>query len=52
VRNGIYSARLVIWMMISQRLQARVTLASSVEQLVQARFDPNYNVRPLNPGLA
>ena len=40
VRNGIYSARLVIWMMISQRLQARGTLASSVEQLVQGRFDP------------
>src|SRR5580704_15055383 len=40
VRNGIYSARLVIWMMISQRLQAGGTLASSVEQLVQGRFDP------------
>lgn len=40
VRNGIYSARLVIWMMIHQRLQARGTLASSVEQLVQGRFDP------------
>lgn len=40
VRNGIYSARLVIWMMISQRLQSRGTLASSVEQLVQGRFDP------------
>ena len=39
VRNGIYSARLVIWMMINQRLQARGTLASSVEQLVQGRFD-------------
>jgi hypothetical protein len=39
-RNGIYSARLVIWMMINQRLQARGTLASSVEQLVQGRFDP------------
>lgn len=40
VRNGIYSARLVVWMMINQRLQARGTLASSVEQLVQGRFDP------------
>jgi putative transposase len=40
VRNGIYSPRLVIWMMISQRLQTRGTLASSVEQLVQGRFDP------------
>jgi hypothetical protein len=40
VRNGIYSARLVLWMMINQRLQAEGTLASSVEQLVQGRFDP------------
>jgi putative transposase len=40
VRNGIYSARLVIWMMMNQRLQPRGTLASSVEQLVQGRFDP------------
>jgi hypothetical protein len=40
VRNGIYSARLVIWMMINHRLHARGTLASSVEQLVQGRFDP------------
>ena len=40
VRNGIYSARLVIWMMIDQRLHARGTLASSVGELVQGRFDP------------
>ncbi len=40
VRNGIYSARLVIWMMMHQRLQPRGTLAMSVEQLVQGRFDP------------
>jgi hypothetical protein len=39
VRNGIYSARLVMWMMMNQRLQARGTLAHSVEQLVQGRFD-------------
>src|SRR5580704_11565875 len=39
VRAGIYSARLVIWMMIHQRLQAQGTLARSVEQLVQGRFD-------------
>jgi len=38
VRNGIYSARLVIWMMMNQRLQAGGTLARSVEQLVQGRF--------------
>ncbi len=40
VRDGIYSARLVMWMMIDQRLDIRGTLASSVEQLVQGRFDP------------
>jgi hypothetical protein len=40
VRDGIYSARVVMWMMINQRLDARGTLASSVEQLVQGRFDP------------
>src|SRR5205807_1767443 len=33
VRNGIYSARLVIWMMMNQRLQAGGTLARSVVQL-------------------
>src|SRR5580700_4230636 len=35
VRTGIYSARVVIWMMMNQRLQPRGTLASSVEQLAQ-----------------
>jgi hypothetical protein len=40
VHTGIYSARLVIWMMIDQRLQAGGTLVSSVERLVQGRFDP------------
>jgi putative transposase len=40
MRNGIYSARVVIFMMIDQRLHARGTLARSVEQLVQGRFDP------------
>jgi putative transposase len=40
VRNGIYSARLVIWMMMNQRLQPGGTLARSVEQLVQGRFAP------------
>jgi hypothetical protein len=39
VRSGIYSTRLVLWMMINQRLQGRGTLARSVEQLVQGRFD-------------
>lgn len=40
VRSGIYSARLVIWMMMNQRLQAGGSLARSVEQLGQGRFDP------------
>lgn len=35
----LYTARLVIWMMIIQRLQPRGTLASSVAQLVEGRFD-------------
>lgn len=39
VHNGIYTARLVLWMMISQRLHPRGTLASSVEQLVRGHFD-------------
>jgi hypothetical protein len=40
VRSGIYTARVVIWMMIIERLQPRGTLASSVAQLVEGRFDP------------
>ena len=39
-RAGIYSARVVMWMMMIQRLQPRGTLASSVAQLVEGRFDP------------
>src|SRR6516165_1556464 len=40
VRAGIYTARLVMWMMMIQRLEPRGTLASSVAQLVEGRFDP------------
>jgi len=40
VHDRIYTARLVMWMMMNQRLQGRGTLASTVEQLVQGRFDP------------
>jgi hypothetical protein len=40
VRAGIYSARVVMWMMMLQRLQPRGTLASSVAQLAEGRFDP------------
>jgi hypothetical protein len=39
VHAGIFTARLVIWMMMVQRLQPRGTLASSVSQLVEGRFD-------------
>ncbi len=39
VHRGIYSTRVVIWMMMCQRLQARGTLANVVQQLVQGRFD-------------
>lgn len=37
--TGIYTARVVMWMMMMQRLQPRGTLASSVAQLVEGRFD-------------
>jgi hypothetical protein len=40
IRARLYTARLVIWMMMIQRLQPRGTLARSVAQLVEGRFDP------------
>jgi hypothetical protein len=40
VRVGIYTARLVMWMMMIQRLEPRGTLANCVTQLVEGRFDP------------
>lgn len=56
VRAGIYNARLVIWMMMMQCLQPRGSLASSVTQLVEGRFDPLLSqckrVREKNIGLA
>ena len=39
-RDGIYTARVVIWMMILQRLDKRGTLASTVEQLALGKLDP------------
>lgn len=39
-RDGIYTPRVVIWMMMQQRLDARGTLESTVAQLVLGRFDP------------
>ena len=37
---GIYTPRVVIWMMMLQRLDRRGTLEASVEQLVQGAMDP------------
>src|SRR5438067_4825274 len=39
VHDRVYTPRLLLWMMIQQRLDARGTLASSVEQLAQGRYD-------------
>ena len=38
--EGIYTPRVVIWMMMLQRLDRRGTLASTVEQLALGQFDP------------
>lgn len=43
-RAGIYTPRLVMWMMMIQRLEPRGTLANSVAQLVEGRFDPLLSV--------
>jgi hypothetical protein len=43
-RAGIYAPRLVMWMMMIQRLEPRGTLANSVAQLVEGRFDPLLSV--------
>jgi phytoene dehydrogenase-like protein len=40
VHDGIYTPRLLIWMMIAERLDARGTAARSVAQLVEGRLDP------------
>lgn len=38
-RTGIYTPRVVIWLMIAQRLSARGTLADAVEQLAAGKLD-------------
>lgn len=38
-RTGIYTARVVIWMMIAQRLSARGTLSEAVNELVLGKLD-------------
>ena len=35
VRRGVYSARVVLWLMILQRLHAGATLATAVQLLIQ-----------------
>jgi hypothetical protein len=40
VRRGIYSARVVIWLMILQRLHRGATLATAVQLLIQGAADP------------
>lgn len=39
VHDGIYSPRLVIWMMLAERLDTRGTAAHSVAQLAEGRLD-------------
>lgn len=39
-RDGIYTPRVLIWMMMQQRLDARGTLEGTVAQLVLGHFDP------------
>jgi len=38
-RTGIYTPRVVIWMMIAQRLSARGTLADAVDELALGKLD-------------
>jgi hypothetical protein len=40
VRNGIYSARLVIWLMMNQRLQGAGRWPGAWGPLVQGQFAP------------
>jgi hypothetical protein len=39
-RRGIYSAQVVLWLMMLQRLRGRGTLASAVQLLMQGAADP------------
>ena len=38
-RNGVYTARVVLWMMMAQRLHRRGSLADVVDQLTTGAFD-------------
>jgi hypothetical protein len=39
-RSGLYSPRVLIWMMMRQRLDARGTLAKAVQELAAGELDP------------
>lgn len=39
-RSGIYTPRVLIWMMMRQRLDARGTLATAVQELAAGELDP------------
>jgi hypothetical protein len=40
VRRGIYGARVVLWLMILQRLHRGATLATTVQLLIQGAAEP------------
>ena len=40
IRRGVYSAPVVLWLMILQRLHAVGTLAAAVQLLIQGAADP------------
>src|SRR5437879_5401259 len=40
IRSGIYSASVVLWLMILQRLHSVGTLAAAVQLLIQGAADP------------
>jgi DDE family transposase len=40
IRRGVYSARVVLWLMILQRLHAGATLATAVQLLIQGAAGP------------
>ena len=56
VHDRVYTPRVVMWMMMVQRLDPRGTLSSTVEQLVQGKMDPLLSrckrVKEKNIGLA
>jgi hypothetical protein len=45
-KRGVYSAPVVLWLMMLQRLQGRGTLASGVQLLLQGAAKPLLEVDP------